>query len=41
VVTPDPPPAQGRATNRRVEHFSWDSIAERTMAVHRSVLGTP
>ena len=31
----------GRAGRRRaVEHFSWDAIAERTMAVYRSVLPT-
>jgi starch synthase len=32
----------GRAGRRRaVEHFSWSSIAERTLEVYRSVAGTP
>jgi alpha-maltose-1-phosphate synthase len=42
-VVSDPARAaeMGRAGRRRaVEHFSWASIAEDTMAVYRSVLGT-
>jgi starch synthase len=36
---PDRAAQMGRAGRRRaVEHFSWASIAERTMQVYRSVL---
>ena len=39
VRDPDRAAAMGVAGRRRaVEHFSWESIAERTMAVYRSVL---
>jgi alpha-maltose-1-phosphate synthase len=39
VADPDRAAEFGRAGRRRaVEHFSWASIAERTMAVYRSVL---
>ncbi len=40
-VTGDPARARemGRAGRRRAEeHFSWESIADRTMEVYRSVL---
>ncbi|MFC4105895.1 glycogen synthase [Micromonospora zhanjiangensis] len=42
LTDPDRARKLGLAGRRRaVEHFSWDAIAERTMAVYRSVLGRP
>jgi alpha-maltose-1-phosphate synthase len=40
LENPERAAEMGRAGRRRaVEHFSWDSIAERTMEVYRSALG--
>ncbi|MEK8229229.1 hypothetical protein NKG05_29890 [Oerskovia sp. M15] len=43
AVVSDPDRAQemGRASRLRVEeHFAWDAIADRTLEVYRSVLGS-
>jgi starch synthase len=40
VSNPDRAKAWGVAARHRVEeHFSWDAIAERTLAVYQSALG--
>ncbi|WP_232534127.1 glycogen synthase [Plantactinospora sp. KBS50] len=40
LADPDRTAGFGRAGRRRaIEHFSWDAIAARTLAVYRSVLG--
>ena len=42
VTRPDRAAAMGRAGRERaVAEFSWDSIAEQTMEVYRSVLSSP